>query len=1633
MIFLYSSIQRFQSIGVLALMFVMPITSVIAATYNSGDFNATPIVVTDGGAPLVMLALSNDHQLFYKAFTDWDNLDGDAEGVIETTYAHEFDYEGYFDSYKCYSYNNNLFSPDYVTDDKYCNPASGWSGNFLNWVAMTRMDEVRKVLYGGKRVVDTSNSTVLERALLPNDAHSYTKYYNGTDLPLLTPFSNSVVPAGIEDEEDSGLTICNTTMPSNYSSGTVNSSTLNDPPLMRVVKGNYQLWAANERFQCRFQGENLSGNRGENENDASITGIYAYSDSPDTSAKVGNGNYVVRVEVCKTEALLGNENCKKYPNGNYKPIGILQEFGDDGSVKFGLMSGSYKKNKSGGVLRKNVANLDDEVNSGTFADDRAITSANSDGTFTNAPGIIQTIDAFRIANYDYVEGFYNDLDSCKWGKNSFNNGSCTNWGNPFSEIMLECYRYFSGTTATSGFNTDDSSILNGLTTATWSDPLNADNACANLSVIAFNTSSNSYDSDELSGVSDLNTTSTAEELTKLVGDGYGVDDPDRITGGSYFVGESGGLGENDNDQLCTAKTVSDLGVVQGNCPDAPRLEGSYGMAGIAHHVNINDIRNDAGSNGLDGLQTISTYGVSLSPSLPTVNIPVPGFTDRVVTILPACRNGGNSTNCGLVDFKIVKNYVETSVAGVYEGSFYVNWEDSEQGGDYDQDMSGVLKYEISSNSLSITTDVFSQSTGDRMGFGYVLNGVSPLVDGFQVHSGSNSFSYSSTNGALCVNCKTNDGASTKSYNIAVSTSANLLESPLYYAAKWGGFTDTDGNGLPNLDAEWDNTNNSSGVKTSDGIPDNYFLAINPGELITQLDAILNDILTRTSSGSAAAVISNTSAGDGAIYQALYSPQVSDDDRNTIIWVGLLHGIFIDDSGRLREDTLQDGMLTNSDNVIEYEYDESSDETFVQRYFVNTDDSTGSANGDPIEIADISSIWNARDELSKVNDLIEQRNYTNELASEKRYIFTSIDGEEMAFLDENFADTSTTSKGKGKKKSTQDNDSSYRYLDYGDDEDDLENLVNFIRGEEGLDGFRSRSLDFDTDRAGLESWILGDIVQSSPVVVAAPSDDYDTLYGDVDYENFVSLYKNRRHVVYVGSNDGMLHAFNAGFYNTESKGFELTGDNNELSHPLGSELWAYIPEAALPHLKWLAEPDYPHVYYVDGDVQSFDVNIFEDEDDSIYPGGWGTVLVVGMGYGGGDYSLDTDGDDTSDDTLRSSYMVFDITDPEEAPKLIAEISGEDIGYTKSRPTIIKQRVLDTDGTALTNQWFLAFGSGPRGDNALEEGLSDSGGKIFVFDLSSKSLNTFSVEYSDDAFIGGVTSVDWDLDYKDDVIYYGTVGGSESDSDGNLERGELSFDSSSVDIDASVLIEPSQKLAFSATPTTYTDRSGNYWVFVGSGRFLSQADNFSNDQQYMFGIKETKGTTTAVTSSSVSLGDLVNTSGIDVYSDGSLTNTSSANNVSTYDELVSLVDSEQGWYFELPAPPDITPQPVNMRVTTKAAIAGQSLVFTTYEPTGLLCSAEGLGYIFAPSLFLGVTSDFAPLGIDEDTTNENGATLVSLYESTGVGVPSAPTIHTDADGKDRAISQVTTGEIVVTEIVGAITEGGRQSWQEIPITW
>ncbi len=280
---------------------------------------------------------------------------------------------------------------------------------------------------------------------------------------------------------------------------------------------------------------------------------------------------------------------------------------------------------------------------------------------------------------------------------------------------------------------------------TFKDPLDKDSYCASLYVINLNSSSSSYDYDEMDATSYgpskiwdkaiLPGNKSTSAMTDAVGKAEGINE------NSYYIGETH-LGTGTDDQLCTAKTITSLGNTGGICPESPRLGGSYRIAGLAYYAHVEDIRPDnaTGQRGLEGKQTIDSYSVQMASGVPTIKIPNPADPngDALVTILPACRNTSLNPdgNCALVDFKIVSQSINGQTAN---GSFYINWEDSEQGGDYDQDMWGTLDYTLdkSTKTVKITTQVHAQSTPYAMGFGYVIDGTTD--NGFHAHSGINGY------------------------------------------------------------------------------------------------------------------------------------------------------------------------------------------------------------------------------------------------------------------------------------------------------------------------------------------------------------------------------------------------------------------------------------------------------------------------------------------------------------------------------------------------------------------------------------------------------------------------------------------------------------------------------------------------------------------------------------------------------------------------------------------------------------------------------------------------------------------------------------------------------------------------------
>jgi type IV pilus assembly protein PilY1 len=594
-------------------------------------------------------------------------------------------------------------------------------------------------------------------------------------------------------------------------------------------------------------------------------------------------------------------------------------------------------------------------------------------------------------------------------------------------------------------------------------------------------------------------------------------------------------------------------------------------------------------------------------------------------------------------------------------------------------------------------------------------------------------------------------------------------------------------------------------------------------------------------------------------------------------------------------------------------------------------------------------------------------------------------------------------------------------------DNVRKLVKFIRGhEDASTGYRTRTIDYDADGVS-EVWRQGDTVHSSPIVVVAPNANYDTFYGDNTYAEFREKYKNRRQMVYVGGNDGMVHAFNSGFWDSANSEFKLKL-TTEVEHPLGAEMWAYIPGNLLPHLRFLADPNYPHVYYVDGPARAFDANIFTP--DSTHPNGWGTILVMGMRMGGKRIGIDADGDANNGEEIRSqsAYMILDITDPEQPPQLFAEISTPTLHFTTSQPSLVKQRVPDVGNDFVNpsvNQWYLAFGSGPQ-DSNLNTAESTQNAKFYLYDLVAASFVSSSgenvIDTADTSFVGNPLTVDWNGDYVDDAVYFGTVEGTVSAPAGSLQRLRLS------DNTLLQLIDPGQP--FISRPSVVLDRYGNHWIHAGTGRLLVSTDNKSTAQQSFYGVFEPKDAAGDLTWATLDTSDLQNVTNVQVKSDATILDPGSvlpaelAPPDNLYENFAAYIrDNTNGWFVDFHA--DGTSP--SARNVTQAVQVSSVLVFTDYTPFPDICEPEGDSSLYAMNFATGTAAPYGALGIDPVT----GISFVKT--DLGKGLSSAPTIHRGSknDGRVTGITQQSTASVTGTPIYLPPTEPGRQSWREIQL--
>lgn len=308
-------------------------------------------------------------------------------------------------------------------------------------------------------------------------------------------------------------------------------------------------------------------------------------------------------------------------------------------------------------------------------------------------------------------------------------------------------------------------------------------------------------------------------------------------------------------------------------------------------------------------------------------------------------------------------------------------------------------------------------------------------------------------------------------------------------------------------------------------------------------------------------------------------------------------------------------------------------------------------------------------------------------------------------------------------------------------------------------------------------LLGDALHSTPVLLAAPAGDFQ----DAAYAAFRQRYAQRRALVYLGANDGMLHAF------------DMVD---------GVERYAYVPNALMPYLNLLTDSEYVHRAYVDGPLVSADVRLSR---------GWRSVLLGAFGAG------------------AQGLFALDVTDPEalDADSVLWEFTDADdpmVGNVLTVPQLARIRSRAGGDLAVA-----VFSSGMN--NYSADGHASSAGKGALFLLMADKQRTerwrlnanyfrFIAPISDALLANGLSAPALLAD-RDGILRFAYAG----DLQGNLWRFDLHGSapwSGGVERLFTARDAQGRRQPITQQPTIVYGADGDYLILFGTGRLLNRDD-------------------------------------------------------------------------------------------------------------------------------------------------------------------------------------------------------------------
>ena len=783
----------------------------------------------------------------------------------------------------------------------------------------------------------------------------------------------------------------------------------------------------------------------------------------------------------------------------------------------------------------------------------------------------------------------------------------------------------------------------------------------------------------------------------------------------------------------------------------------------------------------------------------------------------------------------------------------------------------------------------------------------------------------------------------------------------------------------------------------------YFASADATELVQDFASATNSILSTTSSAAAVTFNTSTLGSNTAVYQALF---------NTSFWSGEIKSFPIDQANGdvlsgCTIDTANCWLASTHMDALAYD---TATSTFVDNRQIITFDAAnkkGVAFNTP---TDFTAPATNEITTAMINDLCAGPD---------------------APLVGGVACTSATSGAKT------------------DSQEFVSRMVNYVRGDRTFEDLTTTPI-FRTRQT-----VLGDIINATPAFISKPSlpwPSLDTtankfgegpLGGGNRYNDYKTAQINRQKILYVSSNDGMLHAIN-----TETLSASLRDKG-------GDELFAYIPsfvfsDQADEGLHHLAEPTYTHKYYLDlaptyTDIYGYGKDATNSPSYSTASRAWRTVLLGGSrgGTKKGLFALDVTDPSTITEANAANTVLWEFTNSDDV----------DLGFTFSKPTIALTNAVDGTGA---NRWAAIFGNGYQSDITTVTNGSSCHAVLYVVFMEgcldgtwTLGTNPATADYMKiDTEVGTTTAgdcnglstpalIDTDGDQILDRVYAGDVQGNMWAFDLTC-GGSCAFDipysqgatpkplftaKDSLGGAQPIMVKPN--IARNTAVQTSASNKPNVLVIFGTGQYHNNSDSTGTTKtNTVYGIWDSgTGKLTDNRANDSSTGSTLVGQTITTSLSGDLRNITS-----------NTVDwsSKYGWYIDL-NPKDLVTLDAEERVVVSGSIHSDVFFFNTLIPNGKICGSGGFGWLMSVNFLTGGETDTTIFdannnGVVDGDDNIGGDVAVGKRID---GIPASSTFF-----GDRRYTQTTKFDdpncpegICDDEIKLDTPQTGRLSWREL----